>query len=430
MAMKTTDAPLSKTAKKSAAGAAGLKKANETVEATPARGGKFSAEAEKLLQGLEKAGALGDINRPIDFISTRNWVIDYIIGNGKGGPGGFPRGFMTEVHGRESCGKTTLCLQSIPSVQRIGELTIYMDFEKSLRAQQHYIKNMGIDVTDRSTFIHVEPDTLEEGAKYMFQMCLAMRPAYMVVDSVAAMIPAAFLTGNVEEATKVGLHARSVSIVVGTMNKILQKTNTALVFVNQLRAKIGGMGQGPQTDTTGGFAFKFYMHLRLQLTAIEKVSSDKTSTITGNTTKVTTDQIVKCVAIKNKMDKAFRSENVYLAFGKGFDEVRSLMDAAIKRGILQGSNWLTYVSKNNPEFNFKVNGKDACRAHLEEHPEIVDDMKPLLLPDVDVQELIAAKKDGELEEEALDPEMKKLLEQMSAGFDNVNSAPSLTVDEG
>ena len=183
-----------KTAKKTAAGKDALQ---AVTAAAPPKGAKRNEEADLVLKALEKSGMLGDINRPIDYVPTGNWVVDRIIGDGKGGngAGGFPRGFMTEVSGKESSGKSTLCLQAIPGMQRANELTIYMDFEKSLRAQQHYIKNMGIDVKDRSTFIHVDPDTFEDGADAMFTLITKLKPAFMVVDSLAAMIPAAFLSG-------------------------------------------------------------------------------------------------------------------------------------------------------------------------------------------------------------------------------------------
>ena len=418
----------SKGAEKAARGEEMMKRADNTPIAPK---GKLSEAADKAIKALEKSGMLGNINKPIDFVPTGNWVVDRIIGDGKGngGPGGFPRGFMTEVSGKESSGKSTLCLQAIPGLQRSGEMTIYMDFEKSLRAQQHYIRNMGIDASDRSTFLHVEPDTLEEGVEVMTTLLTTMRPAYMVCDSVAAMIPAQFLSGKLDESLKVGLHARLVSVMVGVMNKLLQKTNTALVFVNQIRAKIGvAMPGAATTDTTGGFAFKFYMHLRLQLTPTTKISSDKTSEITGETTKVTSDQKVKVVAIKNKMDRAFRTEVVYLRFGEGFDGIRSLVDMAQKRGILTSGSWVTYVSANNPEFNFKVNGKDPAIAHLKQHPEIIEDMKERCFPEVSIMEAVAAKANGELEEDSLDDEMKKLLAEMNAGMAAAN-APSPSSDE-
>jgi recombination protein RecA len=417
--------PKNKTAARAAEAAATLKQVDSDAKGKTSNA-KISESMAKFLADMEKKGLIGNINKPIDFISTGNWVIDRCVGDGKGGngPGGFPRGFMVEVFGKESTGKSTLCLQAIPGLQAQKELTVYGDFEKSLRAQQHYIRNMGIDVTDKSTFLHLEPNTLEEGTEAIFNACVALKPAMVVVDSLAAMQPAAFLTGKVEEAIKVGLHARMVSVFVGTMNKILGKTNTSLVFINQLRAKIGAATNGPQTDTTGGFAFKFYMALRIQLAQVEKVGVTRNSEITGDSNKEYTDQVIKVTIVKNKLDRPFRSECVYLRFNRGFDGVQSLIDIAQKRKVLEGSSWLSYISPTDPSLNFKLNGREKVYQHLSEHPEIIDDMMPLLFPKVDVGEMVVAKQNGEIEEDALPEDMQDLLKEMSKGFTDLNADPS------
>jgi recombination protein RecA len=423
--------PKNKTAKKAADAKDTLTKVKDNKSGKNSNA-QMSAEAVKYLQTMEKKGMLGDINKAIDFVPTGLWVGDRCIGDGKGGngEGGFPRGFMSEVSGMESTGKTTLCLQAIPGLQRQGLLTVYADFEKSLRAQQHYLRALGVDTRDKSTFIHLEPDTLEEGAEAIFEACIALKPALVIVDSVAAMIPSAFLTGKVDEATQLGLHARQMSVFVGTMNKILSRTNTALVFVNQLRAKIGGMGNGPKTDTTGGFAFKFYMTVRIQLAQIHKVSSESVSAITGKSGKEVTDQLIKLTVIKNKIDKAFRSEEVYLKFGYGFDGLRSMVELAIKKKILAAAgSWLSYVSDTNPSLNFKLQGKDSVRSHLEAHPEVVEDMMPFLFPEVDIAEFIAAKKAGEVEDEYVQEDLQDLLKAMSEGFSGTDENAPLELPE-
>jgi recombination protein RecA len=423
--------PKNKTAQRAADAAATFKQVNSDSKGKTSNAA-MSESMAKFLKDMEAKGLVGNINKPIDFVSTGNWVVDRAIGDGRGGngSGGFPRGFMCEVSGKESTGKSTLCLQAIPGLQAKREVTVYADFEKSLRAQQHYIRAMGIDVNDKATFLHLEPNTLEEGGEAIFQACIALKPALVVVDSLAAMIPAAFLTGKVEDAIKVGLHARMVSVFVGTMNKILSKTNTALVFVNQVRAKINAQSNGPQTDTTGGFAFKFYMALRIQLAQIEKVGTTTASTITGETTKEFTDQVIKVTIIKNKLDRPFRSEDIYLRFGKGFDGVQSLIDLAIKRQLLVGTGWYTYNSKKSPAFNFKIQGKEKVYNHLVANPEIMEDMMPYLFPQVDIGEMIAAKQNGEIEEDALPDDMQALLKEMSQGFGDSNAtAPELTTGE-
>jgi len=425
------ETPKNKTAKKAGSANDNLKKVKDNSSGRNSNS-QMSAEAVKFLQNMEKKGMLGDINRPIDFVPTGLWVANRCVGDGKGGKGegGFPRGFMTEVSGMESTGKTTLCLQAIPGLQAQGLVTVYADFEKSLRAQQHYLTALGIDTRDKSTFIHLEPDTLEEGGEAIFEACIALKPALVVVDSVAAMIPAAFLTGKVDEASQLGLHAKQMTVFVGTMNKILTRTNTALVFVNQLRAKINTMGNGPKTDTTGGFAFKFYMTVRIQLAQIQKLSQESSSAITGKDVKEVTDQLIKLTVIKNKIDRPFRSEEVYLKFGVGFDGLRSLIELGLKKKLLKlAGSWVSYESETDPTLNFKQQGKLAVRAHLEEHPEIVEDMLPFLFPEVDISEMIAAKRSGELEEESLPDDLQDLLKEMSEGFSQADEGAALEVPE-
>jgi recombination protein RecA len=383
--------------------------------------GTVGEGANNYIKEMEKKGCLGDVNKKIDFIPTGNWVVDRQIGDGLGGAGGWPRGYMVELSGKESCGKTTLALMCIPGLQKKKEMTLYADFENTLRSQQHYVRSIGINAADRSTFVHIVPDSLEDGSDYIFKGIVLMRPALVVVDSLAAMLPKSFTTGSIADANKVGEHAKGVGVFVATMNKVIGKTNTCIIFINQLRAKIGVMMPGAATtDTTGGMAFKFYMTVRISLVSEKKISVDKaTSMITGDTIKEVTDQRVKCTVIKNKIDKPFKSELLYLKFGKGFDEVRSLFDLACNRGLIKGTGWYSYVSDKNPSYNFKIQGTDNTVEYLREHPEIFKEMEPLLFPKVDFEELRKAKLNGEIgegDDEQMDPEMKKLLDEMNSNL--------------
>lgn len=369
---------------------------------------------------------IGNIDKPIDFIPSSSWIVDRVIGDGQGdnGPGGFPRGYMTEVYGGEGCGKTTLALHATAECQAAKDLVVYADFEKSLRAQRYYLKKLGVNPTDRNTFLHLEPNTLEEGTMLIFEAVVALKPALVVVDSLAAMVPAAFLTGDVTEAIKLGLHAKLVTVFVSTMNKVLQKTNTAMIFINQNRAKINTMGNGPKTDTTGGYAFKYYMILRLNMVVIAKTSSDAQSAITGNGTKEIVDQHVKITAVKNKLDKPFKSETLYIRFGYGIDSLKSLIDLGKKRGVLKGKSWLKYDSPNDESFNFNINGVKLLREHLEAHPEIIEDMMPMLFPKIDVEAYEKAKAAGDIAEDDMNEDMTSLMEEMSKNMSTANGAGS------
>jgi recombination protein RecA len=401
------------------------KKAAAASAATTTTKGN-NAEVMKFLQEYDKKGMIGDIGQPISFISSGSWVVDRIIGDGTGtgAPGGIPRGFMTEVFGQESCGKTTLALHACAEAQKKGGLVVYVDFEKSLEAQWHYIKNLGINL-DKTKFVHLRPDTYEEGIKAMFEATVRLKPAVLVVDSLAAAIPAKFLTGNVDEAAQIGLHAKTTGIFISTMNKVILKCNTALIIINQLRTNIKGKyDEGPQEQTTGGKAQKYYMHLRIQMKPKAKEAISEISAITGMKEDKLVNQQVIVTAVKNKLDKPFRSAPIYITFGKGFDGVRSLISLAEARGVIQkgGGGYYSYKSPTNEALNFNLQGKDALSRHLEEHDEILQDMKPRLFPQVDAAAYVEAKAHGVLDgDEELDPEMQKLMETMSSQLEGLNA---------
>lgn len=406
---------------KTAGNTATKKTVKKTVKKVPSVVNGRSSTIDAFLKANE--GMIGDLTRELEFCSTGSWIVDREIGDGsgEGGAGGFPRGCMTEVFGREACGKTTLVLEAAVECQRQGGLVLFADFEHSLRAQRKYLDRLGLDYLDSNKFILLQPDDLESGTKAIFEATIALKPDLIIVDSVAAMIPKAFTTGDVEEAIKLGLHAKLVGVFIGMMNKILHKCNPALVFINQLRAKIGGPTNGPTTDTTGGYAFKFYMHLRIQMAVVSKVSKDTTSDLTGKSTSDVSAQNVKVTVVKNKIDKPFRSEEIVIRFGTGIDNLTSKIDLAIKKKVIvQSGSWLSYTSEENSDFDFKVQGKGKARAHLEKFTEVMEDIEDRLFLDVDVNSYLKAKEDGEIEEGDVDDDMQAALKEMVASMESIS----------
>lgn len=382
---------------------------------------------------------VGDINKKIDWVPI-NWVVDRVIGDGegRGGPGGFPRGFFSEIYGPEGTGKTTFCLHAVKNTQDLGERVVWLDFEKSLRAQQHYLRNMGINTTDKEKLLVLEPDTYEEGIKMAFQACVQLKPALLVVDSLAAAVPAKFLSGDADEAIQVGLHARQTGVFISSMNKIISKTNTAVVLINQLRSNIKASryDAGPNEITTGGKAQKYYMHLRIQLKTGAKEDVASKSELTGISEKKVINQEVKVTAVKNKLDVPWKTAPVYITFGKGIDSMRSLLLLAEKKKVIKATGaWYSYQSLDDPNISFKLNGKSSVVKYLEDHPEVVKDMQPHLLPKQDMEAYAEAKQMGDLEEgetldeSNMDSDMLALLEDLEEGLEKSNADPETSSEE-
>jgi recombination protein RecA len=233
---------------------------------------------------------------PVEAISTGNSKIDAITGIG-----GIPKGRVTEVFGPESGGKTTLTLQIIAQAQKAGGTAVFIDAENAL--DMEYARVLGVD-TDR--LLVSQPDCGEDALEIAQTMIRSGMVAIVVVDSVAALVPRAELEGDMGDA-QMGLQARLMSQAMRKLNGAVKTTNTALVFINQVRDKLGVMFGSPET-TTGGRALKFYSSLRIDIRRIAQ--KKKGDVVIGNETKVK--------IAKNKMSAPFREEKLLLTFGAGF----------------------------------------------------------------------------------------------------------------
>ncbi len=316
---------------------------------------------------------LGDIHKKIDFINTGSWSVNRAIGNGdgKGSPGGIPRGFMTELCGDESTGKTTFAIHTAKQALQAGEIVVYADFEQSLRLQQNYVRNIGLDTTSRN-FIHLIPESLQEGVQEIGRSLVTVRPALIIIDSVAAMLPKETLDGDADEVTTMGKHAKLVGSFINWISKKLQRYNCALLLINQFRSNIkqSKYDPGPSQITTGGKALQYFIGLRIRLkktTNVEEISEK--SSITGVSEKKRISQEVKVVIEKNKVDIPWKSCPLYIVFGQGIDNIMSIMELGINLKVIKkGGAYLSWTDPNG-KYSFNVNGKQALKKYFIENPE-------------------------------------------------------------
>jgi recombination protein RecA len=349
-------------------------------------------EKDAFIASLKKQGVLGDVRKPINLVSTGSWVINRLIGDGtqKSLPGGIPRGYMTEIYGDESTGKTTIALHVAKQTIMMDEIVVYADFEQTLRTQFKYLENLGID-TNSSKFIHLIPNSLEEGAKLIGECLIKLRPALIVIDSVTAMVPKETLENDAGEGTAIGKHARLIGSFINWIIKKLQPYNTALLLVNQLRSNIkqSQYDPGPSTITTGGKSIPFFATLRIRLkdTGREEKVSDKSS-ITGLDDKKIVSKEVKVVIEKNKLDIPYKSGPIFIVFGQGIDNIMSLIALGINKKIIKagGAGYFTWKDPDS-DLSFNIQGKVALKKHLEQNPAILTALQPYLLPTKDDSEM-------------------------------------------
>jgi len=390
--------------------------------------------ASTYIESLKKQGMLGDITKQINFIPTGSWVVNRLIGDGShtNAPGGFPRGYITEVFGDEGCGKTTLALHACQQAQLLGERVIYADFEHSLRTQFQYIKNIGLDLSP-SKFIHLTPSCLEEGVKQIGRGLKELKPGIIVVDSVTTMLPKAAFDKEADDTIQIGLHAKLTGMFLNWMSSYLEDCDTSLVLLNQLRSAIKGKyDRGPDEVTSGGRAPRFFSTIRIELRVGQKQEVEAKSAITGASEKKKINQTVKATVVKNKLDVPFKSGPLYISFGQGIDNIMSLVTLAInKKVIKKGGSWYEYTDPTE-KYSFKVQGVPSVKKHLEDHPEALEAMKPYLLPSEDTKEMIRIRDELEArgEDKLTDDEkdnLKRLLAMKLDEEENFN--PDLEVSD-
>lgn len=296
---------------------------------------------------------LGDAGAKISVsvIPTGCIELDYALG-----VGGVPRGRIIEVFGPESSGKTTIALHIIAQSQKMGGTAAFIDAEHAL--DPVYAENLGVNVDE----LYVsQPDTGEQALEITEQLVRSGAIDVIVVDSVAALVPKAEIEGDMGD-SHVGLQARLMSQALRKLTGAISKSNTVVIFINQLREKVGVMFGNPET-TTGGNALKFYASVRLD---IRKVTGIKDGDqIIGNQVRVK--------VIKNKVAPPFRKTEFEIMFGEGISKVGEIVDLGVEYGIIQKSgSWYSYNGSKLAQ------GRDATKTLLKDNPELCEELEMLI----------------------------------------------------
>ena len=269
------------------------------------------------------------------------------------GIGGIPRGRIVEVYGPESSGKTTLTLHMIAEAQKMGGEAAFIDAEHAL--DPVYAKHLGVDIDN---LIVSQPDTGEQALEIAEALVRSGALDIVVVDSVAALVPKAEIDGDMGD-SHIGLHARLMSQALRKLAGAINKSKTVIVFINQLREKVGVMFGNPET-TTGGRALKYYASVRLDIRRIESIKQD--GEVVGNRARVK--------VVKNKMAPPFREAEFDIVFGKGISKSGNLLDVAVNLDIVEKSgSWFSYNGNRIGQ------GRENVKKYLEENPEIMADVE-------------------------------------------------------
>ncbi len=284
----------------------------------------------------------------VDFISSGSLLLDAALGIG-----GYPRGRVIEIYGPESSGKTTLALHAIAEAQKNGGIAAFVDAEHAL--DPIYAKALGVNINDLWVS---QPDTGEQALEIVESLVKSSAVDIVVVDSVAALTPRAEIEGEMGD-SHMGLQARLMSQALRKLTGIVSKSNTSVIFINQLRMKIGVMFGNPET-TTGGKALKFYASIRIDIRKIETLTTG--SDAVGNRVKVK--------IVKNKLAPPFREVELDLVYGKGICREGSLIDAGVKYGLIQKTgSWYSYGETKIGQ------GRENVKKYLIDNPDIAKEIE-------------------------------------------------------
>jgi recombination protein RecA len=296
---------------------------------------------------------MGDVSaaRDVDVVSTGSLGLDVALG-----VGGLPRGRVIEIYGPESSGKTTLTLQAIAEAQKAGGTAAFVDAEHAL--DPTYAEKLGVQIDD---LLVSQPDTGEQALEIADMLVRSGAVDIVVIDSVAALTPKAEIEGEMGD-SHMGLHARLMSQALRKLTANIKRSNTLVIFINQIRMKIGVMFGNPET-TTGGNALKFYASVRLDIRRTGAIK--KGDEIIGNETRVK--------VVKNKMAPPFRQAEFEILYGEGISREGELIDLGVKNGIVDKAGaWYSYKGDRIGQ------GKDNVRGFLKDNPEIAADIEQQL----------------------------------------------------
>jgi len=316
------------------------------------------------LSQIEKQFGTGSVMRMgdvaainVDVVSSGSLNLDIALGIG-----GLPRGRVVEVYGPESSGKTTIALHAVAQVQKTGGTAAFVDAEHALDPQ--YAAKLGVQIED---LLVSQPDTGEQALEITDMLVRSGAVDLVVIDSVAALTPKAEIEGEMGD-THVGLQARLMSQALRKLTANIKRSNTLVIFINQIRMKIGVMFGSPET-TSGGNALKFYASVRLDIRRIGSIK--RADEVVGNETKVK--------VVKNKVAPPFKVAFFDILYGEGISREGELIDLAVDHGLVQKSGaWYSYGGDRIGQ------GKDNVRNYLKEHSEVADQLetaiRDLVLP--------------------------------------------------
>ncbi|WP_150291191.1 recombinase RecA [Sphingobium estronivorans] len=284
----------------------------------------------------------------IEAISTGSLGLDIALGIG-----GLPRGRIVEIYGPESSGKTTLALHAIAEAQKTGGIAAFVDAEHAL--DPVYAKKLGVDIDE---LIVSQPDTGEQALEIVDTLVRSNAIDVLVVDSVAALVPRAEIEGEMGD-SHVGLQARLMSQALRKLTGSISRSRCLVIFINQVRMKIGVMYGNPET-TTGGNALKFYASVRLDIRRTGQIKDRED--IVGNATRVK--------VVKNKVAPPFKQVEFDIMYGEGVSKIGELLDIGVKAGLVEKSGaWFSYDSIRIGQ------GRENAKTYLKEHPELADKLE-------------------------------------------------------
>lgn len=316
---------------------------------------KKKAALDEVMQKIEKDFGKGSImrmdakaNDKMPVTSTGSFTLDNALG-----VGGFPEGRIIEIYGQESSGKTTLTLHAIAEAQKAGKVCAFIDAEHAL--DPHYARKLGVNTSD---LIISQPDTGEQGLEILDRLVASGAVDFAVVDSVAALVPRAEIEGEMGD-NHVGLQARMMSQALRKLTGSVKKMNATVIFINQIRMKIGVMFGNPET-TTGGNALKFFASIRLEVRKSTALKDGET--VIGNDTNVK--------VVKNKVAPPFRTASFEILYGQGINKVGEVIEIAVKLNIVEKSGaWFSYNGNKIGQ------GKEKVRVYLKDNPEIFKEIE-------------------------------------------------------
>ena len=340
-----------------------------------------NTEKEKALQAamlqIEKKYGKGAVMKlgsegaalSIEAISTGSVSLDIATGIG-----GIPKGRIVEIYGPESSGKTTLALHMVAEVQKTGGKAAFIDAEHALDPE--YAGKLGVDVDE---LLVSQPDTGEDALEICEMLVRSGAIDIVVIDSVAALVPRAEIQGEMGD-SHVGLQARLMSQALRKLTGVINKSNTACIFINQLREKVGIMFGNPET-TTGGRALKFYSTMRFDVRRVESIKVG--DSVIGNRTRVK--------IVKNKVAPPFKQTEFDIMYGKGISKAGDILDCAVEARLLDKAGaWYSYKGERIGQ------GRENVKLFLEAHPEIIAELEAELK-----KNLGPAKKDVAVDEDGV-----------------------------